>query len=282
MILVYQAYGREDILQQSLFSIISLMNVLRPNSPLQVWIYTDHPDYFQNYFGELTRGPSSSLKILSIEKNQIQRWRGAIDFVHRVKIEILLEAARQWKGPLFYVDGDTYFRYDPSELFAQVNPRVSLMHIAEGVIAEGRDPLSKKIAKFLKKNTFVVRGADVRVPPQTVMWNAGAIGLARENIGLLEDILELTDQMHTRYPKHIQEQLAVSHYLQTRTNVISAEACIGHYWDQKDEFQVAIVEFLKRNTNWAMAKSDYRNFMWPAPPKPKIKKSFWSWLKIRA
>jgi hypothetical protein len=259
MVLVYQAYGRDDVIRQTQFSIVSLLSVLKPSSPIQIWVYTDNRALFADYF------QSPRLRWVEVTPQQIQTWRGAINFVHRVKVEVLQDAASQFEGPLFYVDGDTYFREDPTNLFSGVSDEQSLMHIAEGRLSDGGDPLTRKIAKFVRKNTFDVGSQElVQMPESTVMWNAGAIGISQKNKSLLKKILALTDAMHSLYPKHVMEQLAFSYYLQTHSKIFSGEKEIGHYWDQKEEYQKAIDEFLLQNPNEAMAKKAYANFAWPA------------------
>ncbi|MCB0351705.1 MAG: hypothetical protein KDD38_11015 [Bdellovibrionales bacterium] len=276
MVLVYQAYGREDILRQTQFSMVSLLSVLDKGSPLKIWVYTDNVKLFSDYFSNELKGDQPRVKIIEIKASQIQKWRGAIDFVHRVKVEILKDAAAQFNGPLYYVDGDTYFRHDPTALFSGVSDKVSLMHVAENALDEGKDPLSKKIAKFVKKNKFSLDGKEIQIPCSTVMYNAGAIGISQQNKSLLPLVIDLTDQTYSRYSKHIMEQLAFSYILQTRTSIITGDSIIGHYWSQKPEYQAAIDQFLAINKNMESAKAAYPNFIWPEPIKPKVKKSIWA------
>ena len=49
MNLVYQAYGLKDVLEQTLFSTISLLHHKRPESPLKVVIYTDEKEWFEQF-----------------------------------------------------------------------------------------------------------------------------------------------------------------------------------------------------------------------------------------
>lgn len=281
MILVYQAYGREDVLHQTLFSVTSLLSVIKSSSPLEIWIYTDNQTFFENFFSESLSGSHSRVRLVGITAAQIQKWRGAIDFVHRVKVEILHDAGQKFDGSLFYVDGDTYFHEDPTELFSCVTDEKSLMHVAEGAIDQNRDLLSKKIKKFLKKNKFSVSGEEVSVAPSTVMWNAGAIGISQKNKNLLPSILELTDRTYAVYAKHIMEQLAFSYYLQKHTQVFAADSVIGHYWNQKNEYQKMIDVFFSENPTWVKAKEKYPTFSWPAPAAAWPAQSLWpEWLRF--
>ena len=105
---------------------------------------------------------------------------------------------------------------------------------------------------------------------ETEMWNAGVIGLSQSNKAFFDDILDLTDQMYVKYSKHVMEQLAVSYVLQTRSQLISAEKTIYHYWNQKPEYQLEIQKFFGDYTNIDTALTAYSMFNFPKPPSPKV------------
>jgi hypothetical protein len=261
--LVYQAYGKEDLIKQAIFSIISLYSKLPSGADLGILIYTDKPNSLQIFSG------NKNIKIEEISPDKIKEWRGKIDFVHRVKIEILLDAVKKGCKNLFYCDGDTYFLKDPMPLFLMVNKFTSLMHLPESSLALGKDPISKKMRKFVKANKFQVSGKPVAISENTVMWNAGVIGLDFNNTNLLQNILELTDEMHSKYPKHVTEQLAVSWALQSNSTILSADEEIYHYWNQKEIYQELVNSFLAENTNFEMAISKIGAIQFPAPPIKK-------------
>ncbi len=267
-VLVYQAYGLTEILQQTKFSILSLLRQLQDSETLEIWVYTDQPDFFQGFYG-----PHPRLKLISVTMEQVQQWKGKMQFVHRVKIEILRHAASQFKGHLFYCDGDTYFLNSPMSLLSKVNDRTSLMHVAEGALDQSKDPLSKKILKFVKKHHFQIRNELVGIGPSTVMWNAGFIGLSEKNKSLLSFILDLTDKTYELYQKHVMEQLAVSFYLQTHSTILPANGSVYHYWDQKPQYQAAIDQFLKNHSEFSSALKAWDQFQIPAPTPPPPKRS---------
>lgn len=273
-VLVYQAYGSGEILRQTGFSALSLLKNITDSDDLEIWIYTDNRPFFEKIFGS-----NKKIQLIDINAEQIQKWRGSIQFVHRVKIEILRDAGSRFKGGLFYSDGDTIFKESPMPLMNKVNDRTSLMHIAEGALDQNTDPLSKKILKFTKKHHFQVRNELVGIGPSTVMWNAGFIGISEKNKSLLPLILELTDQTYGLYQKHVMEQLAVSFYLQTRSTVLPVVDIVAHYWEQKNEYQKAIDQFLAENPNLEAAFSHWDHFQTPPPfvkvqKKPLFKKLF--------
>ena len=95
--LVYQAYGIDAVLRQTKISIVSFLKNSSKEDALNILIYTDDENYFSEFFQKF-----NFIKIISINKDQIEKWRGPLDFVHRAKIEILKDAAARCSGALYY------------------------------------------------------------------------------------------------------------------------------------------------------------------------------------
>lgn len=259
MKLVFQAYGQLNIIHQNIFSIFSLLDKLNGQfEELKIIVYTDNVNAFEKYFTGI-----SQISYRKIDAAQIKKWRGAIDFVHRVKVEILKEVSEQYHDDVFYVDGDTLFLDSPIKLFKLVDNNNSLMHICENVISAGKDPLSKKIKKYLKKYQ-----PDISI--HTSMWNAGVLGISKSVSNCYQQVLDLTDKMYSQYPKHVMEQLAFSYVLQNQTQIHPADKVILHYWNQKDEYQILINTFLEQNLDLATVQKNWNQIQWPAAPSPKL------------
>jgi hypothetical protein len=267
-VLVYQAYGSLDLLQQTKFSILSLLKHLPEKSELEVWIYTDQTKTFEDFFQN-----QKNIRCFELTPDQMMKWKGPLQFVHRLKIEMLIDAGKRFKGCLFYCDSDTYFLKSPTTLFSKVNDRISLMHVNEGHLDRNSDPLSKKILKFVKKHHFQIGNELVGIGPSTEMWNAGVIGIAEKNKYLLPLILELTDQTYALYQKHVMEQLAVSFYLQTKSSINAADDVVFHYWNQKPEYQQAINQFLSDKSDAQAALKQWESFQKPALTQKHAKRS---------
>jgi hypothetical protein len=260
MTIVYQAYGNEQILKQTILSIISLYQYAEDFEKIEILIYTDRTDYFKAFFDK-----QKSIYYAPVTSEQIKKWRGNIDFVHRVKLEVLIDASKKVRGHIFYLDSDTVFTKDPRELFTKISPAQSLMHVAEVKLDAAKDPLTKKICKFVKKHKF-----SIPMSEQTVMWNAGVIGVDKSNTHLLSQALQLTDEMYRIYPKHVMEQLAVSAVLQNQTLILPCDSAIYHYWDKKSAFDLAIQKLLSTVPANKLI-GNYKQFAWPkAEPKKRV------------
>lgn len=276
MKIVYQAYGRKDIIQQVLLSVSSLKMFYPQEIPFEIEIYTDQKASIESFFRS-----EKTVSIIEFTHDQLKEWRGEIQFVHRVKLEILKLASRNLKGPLIYLDGDTVFRSAPNELFSEISSRISLMHIRESSLKEGKDLLTRKIAKFVKGKTFKLSEGLLQIPSDTEMWNAGVIGVAPDNTKWFSNMIEMTDVLYSRYQKHVMEQLAVSYYLNRETQVLPSDDVIHHYWDQKPEFDQAIASYFSKHTDLVQATAHLSQFPWPAPKVSKTKVSGGILSKIR-
>lgn len=238
--IVYQAYGQECIRQECMFSILSLCS-LKVADKYQIVVYTDKPEDFALL--KPINGLHLSFEILKPE--QIQEWRGEIDFVHRVKICLLLDVCDKYKGNILYLDTDTYFTEDPQPLFEHIASGTYVMHLPEGRIDSGQNLVFKKLYRFLRKNNFTIQTPqkNILVEGKTLMWNAGVVGLSSNDRSLLDEVLLFNDSLHKKYPKHITEQLGFSYFMQQH-KLVPADHFIYHYWNFK-EFRMILKELFK-------------------------------------
>lgn len=235
--LVLQAHGDARFLQQARFCILTAQAHGRhaPGGP-RVLVYTDHPARFADLGPTVTAVP--------VTAEHMRRWRGDIDFVHRVKLEVVLDALARAGGRLLYVDSDTYFTVDPATLFARIAPGRTLMHESEGAFSNRANGIQRKMQAFVRRHPFHLRsGETVRIPEHTAMWDAGVIGVHADDTRLIRRALELTDAMYPLYHKHVIEQVAVSHVLQTESVLDAAGDDVYHYWRYTPEFARILEDF---------------------------------------
>ena len=223
--LLYQAYGNLGILNEALFSILSY---LRQPVGARVVVYTDDPAHFQRVLGD-----APAVEYVRIAPVQWQAWRGEIDFVHRVKIQVLQHAAAHYAGNLLYVDTDTVFVQPPTEIFGALGRGERFMHVGEGRLRDG-NPLNRKINHALQQDGGRTALAGGPISPNAQMYNAGALGLRSTDAPLLAKVLALTEQLYRLYPKHVMEQLAFSVVLARAGVVHEAAPWIYHYWNLKE------------------------------------------------
>jgi hypothetical protein len=241
--LIYQAYGGMDFVNECRYALLKYLQVynLTPPADTAVVIYTDTPDAFADFepfFHQLgTR---------QLTKETAQNWRGTINFVHRVKIEMLLDFGQRFSGNVLYCDTDTYPVAPIEPLFAEIESGRFFMHQYEGMIDKKENPSFHKWEQFLSTKPIHYNNQRVAFDKSLRMFNAGVVGLNSQYRELLQDVLALTDAVYAQFPKHIAEQFAFSYVLQKRGVVRPANHFIAHYWNLK-EFRRLLHTFFTRN-----------------------------------
>lgn len=268
--LLLQAYGGPRHLRQARFCLLTFQHwALRAAEPPRVLVYTTRPEEFA--------GTGDNVETVPVSEEQLARWRGAIDFVHRIKLEVLLDALARRPGRLLYVDGDTWFPVDPAALFARIAPGRTLMRVSEGPFSNRSNGIQRKMHRFVTRHAFALPGGEtVRIPGETEMWDAGVIGIHSDDRPLVARALALTDAMYPLYPKHVIEQSAVSYVLQTSTALGATGDDVEHYWRSAKELEPRIAEFLEAHRALpAQEQADRAAELRPRGGPPRPKRRWW-------
>jgi hypothetical protein len=244
--IVFQCYGNESIFFECAYALLSLSRLYTPVelSNWQIWVYTDNPAWFQAF-----RDCTLALRFRHIDEGTIKQWRGAIRFVHRVKLEILKDFVQNRNGNILYADTDVVFTNRIDHVFEQTGEGKVSMHTCEGMVSGNSNPVFRKLNNYLRENVPVqVNGKPIQ---DLAMWNAGVLGFNTKLRYLLDDALTFTDSEYPKFPKHIIEQFACSVGFQQAGEVKSAAPYIIHYWNLKEARQVLASFFaFFNNKSW--------------------------------
>ena len=194
----------------------------------RIGIYTDQPQYFE----ALKHGLNIEYKTINAER--LKQWRGAIDFVHRVKIELLRDYVKDHQGNILYLDTDIVFAKSVQDIFQKIAEGKLYMHIMEDVVHNSENIVFKKLSKFLRNHSTESLKEGLIIPQDVTMWNAGVLGFSAHYSYLLEEVLAFTDLVYPKFPKHVVEQFAFSLYFQNTAQIHTAHAHIYHYWNLKE------------------------------------------------
>ncbi|MFI5195962.1 MAG: glycosyltransferase [Chitinophagales bacterium] len=227
--IVFQCYGHERVFHECAYALLSLSRLYGPGklSNTEIWIYTDNPVWFGSF-----KDCSLPLKYKAIDNNTIKQWSGKIDFVHRVKIEILKDFTSHEKGNILYLDTDVVFTHSIDKMMKDINEGKLYMHIMEGIISEEGNAVLRKLNKYLQQDGK--RELNEKPLQSMAMWNAGVLGFNTKHTGLLDEVLAFTDNEYPKFPKHIIEQFAFSVFFQLKDTVKAAAPYIFHYWNLKE------------------------------------------------
>lgn len=244
--IVLQCYGDEGIFYECAYALLSLSRHYGCGSPAntQVWIYTDNPSWFSQF-----RNPGLDLHFCTINETHIKRWRGSIDFVHRVKIEVLKDLTRDVVGNVLYVDTDVVFMKPIDEMMQAIGEGKLYMHVMEAVVSSRSNPILAKLDTHLRDtNPMQINGRSLW---DLAMWNAGVLGFYTGHRYLLNDVLTFTDTEYPKFPKHIIEQFAFSVFFRQEGQIKAAAPYILHYWNLK-EARPLLASFINqfKNRSW--------------------------------
>ena len=219
--LIYLSYGAGPHEKEIAFSVMSACRWSGPDQSYRVTVYTDRPESYKDL----------PVTIQYVPPDQWTEWAGPNRFAHRCKVLALQHAAQRCDGAVAILDGDTWFRAPVQRLFERVRPGMSVMHIREGLISTVDTEVFRRTARVLA----IARRRDVVAAPgyptaETVMWNAGVVGIDRANVELLDEVLRLTDQLTEVSDLHVLEQLAFSHTLGLNTRLRESHDLVFHYW----------------------------------------------------
>lgn len=226
--IVLQAYGHEGILQECLFVLFSFakMHPEAERQQVSFHIYTDKPDWFRQF-----RDCPLDLHFYEITPALLTQWRGDINFVHRVKIEVLRDFVQQQKGTVLYLDTDVYFTRSIFPILQRIEKGELFMHVSEGQLNDDATPMMAKLHRFFRKQSaFQIGDKKETIPLDTVMWNAGVLGFHSDMATVLDEVLAFTDTVHRLFPKHIVEQFAFSYFFAKNGPIHNSAGSIVHYW----------------------------------------------------
>jgi len=276
---VLQAYGNKEVFAEAIWCLASAWIAdSRFNEHIQVVIFTDDQEYLESRLPFL-----ADIDIIDLNQEKLLNYKGEFNFVHRVKIKVLIEAHEKYPlSDVLYTDTDIIFDESPINLFKKIETGSAVMHTNEGALeGKGSSYLNRKIYHQLNKRHIEVRGEVIRFDKSFTMYNAGVLGINKTSAEeILQLALNLTDNIYAQYPKHTIEQLAFSYAMQKNGSIISAEKETVHYWNLKEarpmlqyriEKMYADNQLLDRASwakelkaldlaKWSEEKSTFRNF----------------------
>lgn len=226
--IVFQCYGNEGVFHECAFALLSLSRIY-PTLPAStsISIYTDNSSWFTSF-----NDCPLPITFRQVDQALIKQWRGTIDFVHRVKIEVLRDFCNNHDGNILYADTDIVFTHPIEHIWQQLSAGRLYMHVMEAVVNSECNPLIKKLNRYLHSQ---VAAKSQPLPLYDMqMWNAGVIGFNTSQKILLEEVLQFTDQEFPKFPKHIIEQFAFSVKFQQTGTIMAALPFIMHYWNLKE------------------------------------------------
>ncbi len=254
--LVLQSFGNKTEYARAVFAILSYFAHASDQSRC-VLVYTDDSDFLSRYL------KGFPVEYIPLTQDDLKRMRGDIDFLHRIKIEVIENAFSRRREALLYLDSDTFFIADPATTLDQVRPGQAFMHKHEYEFNQLRlsdlpaGAIDHAVIGLIDRdNLHLSQGESVHVTGEFSSWNAGVMILDFSHAALLPDVYSLTKQIYLGTGSHASEQFAFSIILQTRGLVKPCDHVIYHYWYRVEK--KIVDSFLARRLNepWAAQPPD--------------------------
>lgn len=241
--ILYLAHSDLGYINECRFSLLKYLSVYNLKPPVQtaIIIYTDKPQLFENFIPFFRQ-----FLIKELTAAQIKEWQGNINYVHRAKPMVIKSFFKHFEGNLLFMDTDTYITEPIDGIWNHIEGGEVVMHQSEGVIDSSKNAEFKKWDQFLKNNNIQFGGQTFQYSADFQVWNSGVLGVSAKQSPLFDDMIQLIDAIHSKFPKHITEQVACSYLLQQKTTIYPANSNVIHYWNLK-EFRKFLQVFFKKN-----------------------------------
>jgi hypothetical protein len=236
--LLYLSHGGQKYHDQTRYSVLTLLaRLLEQNrNDFRIVVYTDQP-------GQL---PAHDLvQAVRLNPEQFVALRGPLDYVHRIKLGVLLRALGELGAPLIYVDSDTRWLRIPDEPFGALSgsttPPACYLYKVEGSISASFFPQYFHLLREKRRKLM-----EWRLPhdPPWTMWNSGAIGIPSRSEGFMDEVLRVNDALllHVGF-RNCVEQLALSLVTASRFEVRPFDGYLEHWWSYGSELPIFLRRF---------------------------------------
>jgi hypothetical protein len=210
---VYHFYGEDEIyLAELSYSLGTLLKKIDPNDS-RVIVFTDQP------------AKICSLPVICRSiAGQIAEMKGPFGFGFRVKLCSILKCAEFFPGDVIYLDCDTIVRGPIREIADQLGNGWAWMY--------RREKLSGRFSQFEGFQMRLPNGSIYNYGAESCMFNAGIIGVHRNDVKILETALAICDELLAQGRKnHVCEQFAVSEAFRiSGLKILEARKIVAHYY----------------------------------------------------
>lgn len=224
-----------------MYSILSYLKFHKEDENLII-ILTDNADFFKKRI-------SNNIIYHELNEEKIKLWKGKHNFVHRVKVKVIQDVVSKYEGNFLYLDSDTYFIKNCSEIFENINSNAIYFDKCEGKLIDNKGGIARKMKAFLKNESeFKIPSLNesLKIDSDFTVWNAGVIGFNSSYSNQLIMVEELVDELYSKNQLFVMEQISFNYFFQRKTKPLESKNHIHHYWYFK-EFRGVLSHFFEHN-----------------------------------
>jgi len=246
MKILYISFSNITIHYQNLFSILSCLYYIKNSKEIEeIIVFTDNKSFFEKWLFNFT-----IVKYYDLSPNKIIEWKGKYKYVFRIKIKAIEYVLLNNYTKILYLDGDTFFKDNPTKLFEKISKGNTIMYKKESNFGDENNKNWDCIRTHINANRFNIDNHTFNISLSHYMWNAGVIGIDFNDSSLIKKVLDLTDQYcsQVNLNKYHQDQVMFSYVFQTYSLIEPAEGIIFHYCYgyHKENFNLILKRFFNK------------------------------------
>lgn len=217
-VLLFQIYGNQRAYHLELtYSILSAARFLRDDpADIRIVLAADEENH----------RPDLPVEHLHLSPEMLREWQMGGSYNHAIQAYALGHAVRTFDAPVILIDSDTIIHDHPKRMFERIAPGKALMHAREGRLGDSIEWPEWK--SLIRQSEGSVAGWPVTA--DTVMYNAGVLGLHPQDAPLVEDVKAAMRAIRANSGMFTAVQLAASLVLDARTQLSTCDDMVEHYW----------------------------------------------------
>ena len=240
-ILLYIVFGdNKGYYDGAKFSLLTFMNWVLNEDPVEIVILTENPDEFESY----------PVTVFPISAQQRNEWSLDGKYHFRIKnrgmayIMDQLELTEQDK--ILFLDTDTYFHKSPLSLFDLIQPNQALFYLNEGLIYN-RNRFQVYI-DHLEGKTIQIDNDEYKLSKESAMWGSLMVGIMLNMRPSLDWADKLMLVFIDMVPAHTIEPFSLAESLLRKYKMTEGKKYVSLYsTSRKKEHAILIIaEFLNK------------------------------------
>jgi hypothetical protein len=182
--------------------------------------------------------PDLPVEYIELSPETLHEWHMQGTYKHAIQAYALHYGVRRFNAPTILIDGDTIHGAHPRKLFERISPGRVLMHAREGALA-GQAGEWPEYERIIHSSEGKICG--MPIGRETVMFNAGVIGLHPQDADLLGTVKDVMHQIREISDVFTAVQLAASVVFGCEASLGVCDDLVEHYWGgPRDYYQYQI------------------------------------------
>jgi hypothetical protein len=218
-IVLFQIYGNQRAYHLELtYSVLSAARFLRDDpADIRLVLASDRDN----------QRPDLPVDHLLITPEMLHEWQMDGTYNHAIQAYALHHAVQHFGAPVTLIDSDTIIHEHPKRLFDKIGPGKALMHANEGRLFDS--PEWPEWSSLIKRSEGRVAGC--AVTPDSVMYNAGVLGLHPQDAPAMDEVKAAMRAIRDNSDMFTAIQLAASLVFGAGKMELSVcDDMVEHYW----------------------------------------------------